>query len=48
MPEGRSPGKCFAQATCDRVAPACPPNARPGIENGCFTDACIPVDLCES
>jgi hypothetical protein len=47
VPEGRSPGKCHAQALCDAVGPACGPNATAGIENGCFTGACIPNDLCE-
>ncbi len=46
-PEGKSPGTCFAEVTCERLAPACPPSARPGVENGCYTGACIPSDLCE-
>ncbi len=46
-PEGKSPGTCFGQVTCRAVAPACPPSSRPGIENGCYTGACIPFDVCE-
>ena len=47
-PEGRGAGQCFAQAACDRVAPACPQGTTAGVANGCFTDACIPNDLCEA
>lgn len=47
MPAGGNPGKCFEQALCDRVAPSCPPNSVPGVANGCYTNACIPNDLCE-
>ncbi len=46
VPEGQSPGQCFAPVTCDAVGPACPKDSTPGIENGCFTGACIPMDLC--
>ena len=46
-PEGKSPGRCHAAVSCDRVAPACPTQTMPGIENGCYTGACIPLDVCE-
>lgn len=46
-PEGKSPGTCHGQVTCTRPAPGCPPNARPGIDAGCYTGTCIPVDVCE-
>jgi hypothetical protein len=45
-PEGKSPGACFGQVTCRAVAPACPSSTTPGIENGCYTGACIPLDVC--
>lgn len=48
MPEGQSPGKCFAQPACDIVSPACPPGTVAGVANNCFTGACIPQDLCEA
>ncbi|HEU0031819.1 MAG TPA: hypothetical protein VFQ53_14375 [Kofleriaceae bacterium] len=47
IPEGTSPGRCFDEVLCDRVAPSCPEGTVPGVENGCYTDACIPKDLCE-
>jgi hypothetical protein len=47
MPEGKLPGTCFGQVTCARAAPSCPTSYRPGIESGCYTGACIPMDLCE-
>lgn len=46
-PEGRGAGKCFEQAACDRVAPPCPQGTTAGVADGCFTDVCIPNDLCE-
>ena len=48
VPEGKSPGRCFEQAACDAAPPGCPPNARPGVANGCYTGACIPVEHCEA
>jgi hypothetical protein len=47
MPEGRSPGHCFDAAICARLPPSCPANTMPGVASGCYTDACIPTDLCE-
>ena len=46
-PEGKSPGTCFGQVLCRAAAPACPPNSRPGVSDGCYTGACIPLDVCE-
>jgi hypothetical protein len=46
-PEGKSPGTCFGQVFCRAAAPACPPNSRPGVADGCYTGGCIPVDVCE-
>ncbi len=45
--ENSDPGKCHAQAACDRAPPACPAGTTPGVSDGCFTDVCIPDDLCE-
>jgi hypothetical protein len=47
LPEGQGPGKCFEQAACERLPPQCPSGTVAGVANGCFTDACIPEDLCE-
>jgi hypothetical protein len=47
MPTGVAPGVCNEPVTCDAVGPACPTNSTPGISGGCFTGACIPLDLCE-
>jgi hypothetical protein len=47
VPEGQSPGKCSGPVTCDATGPSCPSNTTPGILNGCFTGACIPLSLCE-
>lgn len=46
-PEGKSPGKCWATATCARPAPACPVGSRAGVAEGCYTGGCIPLDVCE-
>jgi hypothetical protein len=45
-PEGKSPGACIGKVTCRAVAPACLPGTTPGIESGCYTGACIPLDVC--
>lgn len=45
-PEGKSPGTCFGQVTCRAAAPACPSLTTPGIEGGCYTGACLPLDVC--
>ena len=45
-PEGKSPGACSGQVICRAAAPACPSSTTPGIENGCYTGACIPLDVC--
>lgn len=45
--EGQDPGRCFEQAACDQVPPTCPSGSTPGVANGCFTNVCIPNDLCE-
>ena len=47
MPEGASPGRCHEQVICRAVGPSCPSGTTAGIANGCFTGACIPLDLCE-
>lgn len=47
-PEGTGAGRCFEPTTCKRAAPSCPAGTTPGVANGCFTDACIPDELCEA
>ncbi len=47
VPEGASPGRCNEPVTCDATPPSCPNGTTPGIENGCFTRACIPLTFCE-
>jgi hypothetical protein len=47
IPEGGTPGKCFATALCDSAGPACATGTTAGVANGCFTGVCIPNDLCE-
>ncbi|MEO8699088.1 MAG: hypothetical protein ABI867_03560 [Kofleriaceae bacterium] len=46
MPEGQNPGSCFLPVTCDAATPTCAPGKTPGIAGGCFTGACIPIELC--
>jgi len=46
-PEGKAPGTCHGALTCTQPAPKCPTGARPGVAGGCYTGACIPLDLCE-
>jgi hypothetical protein len=41
------PGRCWDPVACDAAPPACPTGTVPGIANGCYTQACIPTDLCE-
>ena len=47
VPEGKSPGHCNDPVVCDKAAPACQNGTVPGVENGCYTGACIPSSLCE-
>ncbi len=46
-PAGKSPGTCFGEVLCARPPPGCPPDRRPGVDAGCYTGTCIPVDVCE-
>lgn len=46
-PEGGDPGRCHEPAACDRLPPNCPTGTTPGVADGCYTDICIPDDLCE-
>jgi hypothetical protein len=45
--EGTLPGRCWDQVTCRAIGPDCPMGKTPGVSNGCWTGACIPLDLCE-
>lgn len=47
-PEGADPGDCAQNVACDRAPPPCPSGTVPGVRDGCYTDACIPVELCDS
>jgi hypothetical protein len=47
-PEGQAPGRCHDPVVCDRAPPACGTGKVPGVLNGCYTGACIPVHLCEA
>jgi hypothetical protein len=44
--EGKSPGFCNLPVACDQAPPNCPQGTTPGVENRCYTGACIPEDLC--
>jgi hypothetical protein len=39
-------GACYAEITCDVVAPACPLGTVAGVLHGCYTGFCIPVAQC--
>jgi hypothetical protein len=45
--EGADPGGCEQTVACDRLPPSCPAGTVPGVRNLCYTDACIPVELCD-
>ena len=47
VPEGRSPGRCNEAVACAKAPPSCPNGTVPGVENACYTGACIPTSLCE-
>lgn len=46
VPEGTHPGTCWGEASCDEPAPVCPSGTTPGIEAGCYSGSCIPLELC--
>jgi len=46
IPEGSEPGTCTGSVVCDRIPPSCPTGPTPGITGGCYSGACIPLDLC--
>ena len=43
-----NPGNCYGEILCDAPSPPCPSGTTPGIENGCFTGQCIPLNACET
>jgi hypothetical protein len=47
VPEGKMPGRCWDQVLCDSTGPNCPSGTTPGISSGCYSGACIPLDICE-
>lgn len=46
VPEGTSPGSCRGAVTCRSLPPPCRTGTTPGISGGCYTGACIPLELC--
>jgi hypothetical protein len=40
-------GECYGELLCEAVGPDCPDGTTPGIEDGCYTGYCIPLDDCE-
>jgi hypothetical protein len=44
VPDGR--GRCFGEVLCDAPEPACAPDSVPGVSNGCYSGACIPLAEC--
>jgi hypothetical protein len=45
IPAGQRAGSC-GLVTCRAVGPTCPTGTTPGVENGCYTGACIPTQFC--
>jgi hypothetical protein len=41
-----SAGDCYAEVSCDRVAPACPEGTLAGVRDGCWTGYCVPQSHC--
>jgi hypothetical protein len=47
IPEARTdPGHC-GPAACRQAPPACPTGTTPGVDNSCYTGACIPNEYCD-
>lgn len=46
LPEGTTPGRCHDPVACDAAPPGCPTGTTPGVSEGCYTGACIPIGLC--
>jgi hypothetical protein len=44
VPEER--GSCFGEVLCLALPPECSPGTTPGVSNGCWTGACIPLGEC--
>jgi hypothetical protein len=40
-------GTCYGEVFCDSLPPECPADAVPGVIEGCWSGACIPVAECE-
>lgn len=40
-------GTCGGAVTCNEIAPNCPPDSSPLVENGCWTGACSELALCD-
>ena len=46
MPDEPDPVTCDGPVFCDSLPPTCPEGTLPGIQNGCWTGTCIPLDEC--
>ncbi|MGE0547199.1 MAG: hypothetical protein AB7O24_01860 [Kofleriaceae bacterium] len=46
--EGIPPGQCGGEVTCRESPPNCGRGTTPGILGGCYTGACLPVELCSA
>lgn len=42
-----NPGNCYEEVLCDGLPPDCPDDSVPGVSDGCYTGACIPLGECE-
>ena len=47
VPDDPGPITCDGPVFCDSLPPGCPPNSVPGIQNGCWSGTCIPVEECD-
>ena len=47
VPEGTLAGSLLRSRQLPSAPPDCPNGTTPGVANGCWTGACIPLDVCE-
>ena len=46
-PTTANPGSCTGDVACATLPPECPTGTTPGINQGCWSGFCIPLDQCE-